>query len=334
MGLPDPTAPTQQRIADLQASVARLENELAQMAQTRLENERNIAFLKGVLEQSLAGIYVIDGGTFAYVNQTFADIFGYPSPDDIIGKIGVPDLVAPECRDLVLGNVQKRTSEEVHEMRYAFTGLRKDGSRNLVEVHGRAMELNGTRQVIGLLIDLSHLDRANSLAYYDTLTGLPNRALFQDRLEQSIKHAQRSEESFALLFMDLDGFKQINDHRGHLAGDRVLQEFAQRMQCVFRESDTVARLGGDEFVAIMPCPCGDCHHSDECEAVARRALDVLAALAAPIELDGQPAPITASIGISRFPNDGTDLEQLLGHADAAMYRAKKCGRNTYRFALV
>ena len=122
------------------------------MTRDQAEHERHITFLRGILEQSLAGIYVISNGQFDYVNQTFADIFGYASPAEIISSIKVEDLVSPECRELVLGNIRKRTTGAVNELRYAFTGLRKDGARNLVEVHGRTLESAGQRMVIGLLL--------------------------------------------------------------------------------------------------------------------------------------------------------------------------------------
>ncbi len=311
------------QVAALEATISRLENDVRAMTRDQAEHERHITFLRGILEQSLAGIYVISNGQFDYVNQTFADIFGYASPAEIISSIKVEDLVSPECRELVLGNIRKRTTGAVNELRYAFTGLRKDGARNLIDVHGRVLESAGQRMVIGLLLDMTNFERANALAFYDSLTGLPNRALFLDRLTQAIKQAQRNHESFALLFMDLDGFKRVNDTQGHIAGDRVLQEVSRRLLQLFRESDTVARFGGDEFVAIMP---GDN------AIIEQRAASVIQSMVIPVQLDKGTTTIGISIGIGLFPANGEDTHNLIVSADAAMYLAKQSGKSTYCFA--
>lgn len=322
---PAANPPDTESVTALQATVSRLEAEHLALTQARVENEKSIAFLTGILEQSLAGIYVINKGKFEYVNQVFADIFGYASPAEVMQTVGLLDLVSPECRSLVLENVRKRTVGETNEVKYTFAGLRKDGSRNLVEVHGRAMETAGARVVIGLLLDITHFERATTLAFYDSLTHLPNRALFHDRLAQTIKQAQRNQDSFAVLFMDLDGFKHTNDTLGHAAGDHVLQEFSKRLVPLFRESDTVARLGGDEFVALMPC-------EENGKTPAQRAARIIQCLEPPIQFNGQAIAVGVSIGISVFPPHGTTAESLIQGADAAMYEAKKSGKNTYRMA--
>ena len=159
----------------------------------------------------------------------------------------------------------------------------------------------------------------------DALTGLPNRLLFNDRLDTIIREATRNGECFAVLFVDLDRFKAINDTLGHAAGDELLRQVAQRLSECLRKTDTLARLGGDEFVAIMPCVT----EPPTMSVVARR---ILARLAEPFDLPGGSGRIAASIGIAFYPEDATDTGRLMRAADTAMYRAKEAGRNTFVFA--
>jgi diguanylate cyclase (GGDEF)-like protein len=161
------------------------------------------------------------------------------------------------------------------------------------------------------------------LAYHDTLTGLPNRQLFLDRLNLAISHAHRAQTRLAVFFLDLDRFKVINDSLGHAIGDRLLQAISRRLTSLLRDGDTVTRIGGDEFTILVP----HLQHSDDAIVVARKVRD---ALKHPIELDGRELYVSTSIGISLYPNDGDDATALLRNADAAMYRAKAQGRDTFR----
>ena len=161
------------------------------------------------------------------------------------------------------------------------------------------------------------------LAYHDTLTGLPNRQLFLDRLNLAIAHAHRTAQRLAVFFLDLDRFKIINDSLGHAIGDRLLQAISQRLVALLREGDTVTRIGGDEFTILVP----HLQHPDDAIVVARKVRDTLKH---PIELDGRELYVSTSIGISLYPNDGEDATSLLRNADAAMYRAKAQGRDTFR----
>jgi diguanylate cyclase (GGDEF)-like protein len=160
-------------------------------------------------------------------------------------------------------------------------------------------------------------------ATHDVLSGLPNRMLLADRLGQAIAHAERRQKHFAVFVVDLDRFKAINDSLGHLAGDAMLKEVARRLASVLRKADTLARLGGDEFVLVL----NEISAPADVEAVAAR---VLADIARPVKLSDLELHTSASIGISLFPTDGTNADTLLQHADAAMYHAKKNGRNTYQ----
>ena len=162
------------------------------------------------------------------------------------------------------------------------------------------------------------------LAYHDTLTGLPNRMLFMDRIDQSINRATRNGQKFALLYIDIDHFKVINDSMGHDAGDKLLTCVTERLQENLRQSDTIARLGGDEFTVILD-------NLSEPEAVISIVQNLLGVLAEKIIIDGRNVHVGASIGVAIYPDDGESFGALLKNADTAMYRAKEKGRNTFQF---
>jgi diguanylate cyclase (GGDEF)-like protein len=187
--------------------------------------------------------------------------------------------------------------------------------------HSLSLMLDNAREVEEILAARRKLDY---LAHFDILTGLPNRELFTDRIRQAIAHAHRTDGKVALLFVDLDNFKGINDSYGHAVGDQLLKEVAARLKACVREDDTVARLAGDEFIVMLP----DVETVDDAATVARKILEVLAH---PLPLEGNELYTGASIGISLFPVDAADGEELLRTADLAMYRAKQEGRNDYRF---
>ncbi len=158
--------------------------------------------------------------------------------------------------------------------------------------------------------------------YHDGLTGLPNRALFIDRLEQAIARSRRSGKRTAVCLLDLDRFKSINDTLGHHAGDELLQQVALRVSQSLRGGDTLARTGGDEFVAVIP-------DLADTSAAAVVAAKIIGAFAAPFQIGGAPVSVTCSVGVSLFPEDGASVELLQRAADAAMYAAKGAGRNRY-----
>ena len=186
-------------------------------------------------------------------------------------------------------------------------------------------------QFISIFSDISEKklseERIYHLAHYDVLTGLPNRSSFHKGFEDALLHAERHSRRVALLFLDLDHFKLINDASGHPAGDELLKQVALRLKETVREEDTVARLGGDEFTVLLD----DIHSVEDASLVAEK---ILQQLAKPFRLDHSELVITASIGISLFPNDGNDVSTLLKNADTAMYRAKERGRNNFQFFTV
>lgn len=167
-------------------------------------------------------------------------------------------------------------------------------------------------------------DILQKMAHHDVLTGLPNRILFDDRLRHAAAQAKRRQGSLAILYVDLDGFKAVNDRLGHLVGDGVLKEVARRMKESARQADTIARIGGDEFSIVVE----DMVSRESVESTARRMLD---ALKKPMSFDGQTCAVGASIGISVYPKDTENLEELVKLADAAMYYVKEHGRNNVRF---
>ncbi|MDD4912175.1 MAG: diguanylate cyclase [Sideroxydans sp.] len=160
------------------------------------------------------------------------------------------------------------------------------------------------------------------LAYHDMLTNLPNRMLFQDRVQQEIVHSKRNKAKFAVVFIDLDGFKEVNDTRGHAGGDKLLQTIAKRLRACLREGDTVARLGGDEFTILLT-------GMEQGEGLERVLNKIINSVAQPCPLGEFTASVTASIGVSLYPADATGVEKLLLHADAAMYQAKQAGKNRF-----
>ena len=165
-------------------------------------------------------------------------------------------------------------------------------------------------------------DRIRHLAYHDALTGLPNRLLLKDRLGVALSQALRRQSLVAVLFLDLDGFKQVNDRLGHEIGDRLLQEIAGRLSRLTRSGDTLARLGGDEFVMVL----ADLHRPEDVVVIARK---IVVALREPFVLHGHELHVTASVGVSLAPSDAVEVDVLIANADAAMYRAKEKGGNTF-----
>jgi len=188
------------------------------------------------------------------------------------------------------------------------------GDRNLVQVIiNNISERTRTEQII------------RQMAYYDSLTSLPNRRLFDDHLHLALTQARRFGRQVAILFIDLDNFKKINDRLGHTVGDELLREVAQRLRnCCLRESETVARFGGDEFIILLP----EITNIDEVEGLVRK---IFRAFQNNFTIQDKPLLTNLSIGISIFPLDGEDSQTLVIHADYALYRAKAEGRNTHRF---
>jgi diguanylate cyclase (GGDEF)-like protein/PAS domain S-box-containing protein len=208
--------------------------------------------------------------------------------------------------------------------------IRKDGVQLAIEdsaspIHDNSGGVVGAVMVAhDVTVAREQADRFERLALYDILTGLPNRSLLGDRLDQAVERAHRTGCVVALLFLDLDRFKPVNDSKGHAIGDQLLKLVASRLLTCVRSSDTVSRYGGDEFIIMLP----DIVHTEDAAKCAQKAL---AAINAPFEVNGLQLQIGASIGIASCPRDATNSLMLIKYADAAMYRVKSTGRNTFLF---
>ncbi len=211
--------------------------------------------------------------------------------------------------------------------RFEWTSKRLDGHDFPVEVSMVTITLNGKQAFYTTLRDISEQKNAEArirhLAQYDVLTGLPNRTLLTDRVNQAINIAQRNQQHLSLMFFDLDRFKNVNDTLGHGVGDELLIQVSQRLQAIVREQDTVARIGGDEFVLLLL--------DTNVDGATRVAEKLMNSIAEPFRVHHHEISITPSIGISVYPDDGRDFDGLLKSADIAMYRAKQSGRNNYHF---
>jgi len=262
-------------------------------------------------------------GTILDINRTGLEQRGY-TRGEIIG-MHITRLDPPEFA----AKVPKRLDDiEKGGAVFESAHLKKDGTAMPVEINARVIELDGKRVFFSVIRDISERRTAEQkiaqLAHFDALTKLPNRTLFYDRLDQAVSRAKRYKQKFAVLFLDLDGFKQVNDNFGHHVGDSLLAVVAERLAESARDMDTVARVGGDEFIFIL----NNIDHADNAILVAHKILE---ALSEPIVISGNSCLVGCSIGISIFPDDTDCQETLVKMADDAMYIAKKTGSNNYQF---
>ncbi len=265
-------------------------------------------------------------GVYRGCNRAFEEYIGRPR-SEIVGRtvheLAPSDLAEVyHAADLALLREHGVQTYE-SQVRYA-DGSRRDVLFNKATFPGPAGEVAG---LVGTILDVTDRKAAEARlqhqAFHDALTGLPNRALFMDRLGLALAAARRGPARVALVYLDLDRFKMVNDTLGHHAGDRLLQEVGRRLAAAVRDSDTMARMGGDEFCAIVP----DVVDGAEAAAVAHR---LAAALRPVVELQGHDLHVTASVGVALHPTDGEDPHTLLRCADAAMYQAKESGPNAVR----
>jgi diguanylate cyclase (GGDEF)-like protein/PAS domain S-box-containing protein len=289
--------------------------------------EASLQLAASVFTHAREGILITDAdGVIVDVNATFTRITGYRR-DEVIGRN--PRLLksgrqTPECYAAMwqallgqgywCGEVwNRRQSGEVYAELLTISAVR-DGA-------------GVTQNYVALFTDITqikeHQSQLEQIAHYDALTGLPNRVLLGDRLRQAIAHSQRRGQALAVVYLDLDGFKAVNDNHGHEVGDELLIVLGQRMKGALRDGDTLARIGGDEFVAVLV----DLERAEDCEPVLARLLQ---AAADPVVAGAALLHVTASIGVTLYPQDGVDADQLLRHADQAMYQAKQGGKNRYR----
>ncbi|BCB27535.1 hypothetical protein SKTS_24210 [Sulfurimicrobium lacus] len=324
----------EQRIEVRTQALVQTNQELLKEAAERRQAEKELverhAFSQALLKAQSdvdEGMLVLQDGGIVFANEAMARLTGY-RVDELLGGMPYADLVHPDSRSEIQDKNRRRLAGEQFENRYETSIVTKEGERREVELAVAIVKNGEIIQTVVVVRDITERkglqDNLRHMAHYDELTNLPNRALFFDRLERALADARRHGSDFAMLFIDLDGFKAVNDAYGHQAGDRLLQEVAHRMEQCVRESDTVARMGGDEFAVIV----GDVAQNEDASGVAQKIID---SLSAPLLLDGVDCHIGASIGISLFPHDGETSETLLTKADGAMYSAKNKGKNTYCF---
>lgn len=284
-----------------------------------------------VFENTIEGVVVTDkNGIIEWINPAFTSITGY-SDYEVIGKN--PRILRSEKHDKEFYRQMWSSLEVTGQWQGEIWNRRKNGETypEWLTISAIKDENGNTVQYVSVFNDISErIKREEHIkyqAFHDALTKLPNRYLLYDRLNMLISHAQRNEEKIAVMLLDLDRFKRINDTMGHPAGDLLLQEVAERLKGCLRLGDTVSRLGGDEFCIVLE----DIKTVDNVVKVSNKIFN---ALSRPIQLKGHELHITTSIGVSIFPNDGCDVDALIKNADTAMYEAKASGRNSLRLYTV
>jgi diguanylate cyclase (GGDEF)-like protein/PAS domain S-box-containing protein len=309
-----------------------IQSVLETLAPSESENEPSVGLqlLQSAIEQAQDAIVICEAPTeeaspnVCYTNQSFATWISVPR-QEMQGQ----SLFDLPGWDLGEGGRRRILGALIEGKGYEgeMSGVRAQGGEYIVEVHFNPILKNGVcTHYIGIVRDVTSRKRIERElvhnAHHDALTGLPNRKLFRDRLDQSLRRAQRYQDGIALLYIDLDGFKPINDSLGHQMGDLVLQVVSSRLLDVVRASDTVARLGGDEFVVLLPSCAEDKHAQRVAEKIVLSINQVIVG-------QGKEIFITPSIGIAHFTQDAPDADELIKCADMAMYQAKAKGKSQY-----
>lgn len=281
-----------------------------------------------VIDASLDGIMVTDkNGIIQSVNPSFCSITGY-TLQEVIGQS--PSILSSGMHQTEFYQEMWQVLLQHGHWQGEIWNKRKNGDLypqwlTITAIRNENMEIS---QFAAIFSDITERkqqeEKIHQLAYIDELTGLANRRMFFDRLQLSLANAHRHNHQLAVLFLDLDLFKRINDTLGHQAGDQALKEVAHRLNTTVRDGESVARLGGDEFTILLP----EITHTDTLECLAKR---LIKQIEKPIRLLDQEFFLTTSIGIAVYPQDGANAEQLVKHADVAMYQAKNCGRNQFSF---
>jgi diguanylate cyclase (GGDEF)-like protein/PAS domain S-box-containing protein len=330
-------------------------SEISRDTATRKESD---ARYRGLLEAAPDAMVVVNrDGEIVLLNLQAEKQFGY-SRDELVGQ-RITNIIPEGFAERLIADALRSTEDALAQQigtGIELYGQRKDGSTFPIEIMLSPLESTEGILVTAAIRDITtrkkaeaflvqkveELNRSNvelaesayaaqtlteqmaHLAEHDPLTGLPNRLLLNDRVGQSIKLARRHRCQVGVLFLDLDGFKHINDSLGHVIGDKVLQSIAKRLTDCLRAPDTISRLGGDEFVVLLP----EMRQPEDAAITARRLLQ---ALAAGHSIGGHDLHVTTSIGVSVYPDDGLDAETLIKNADTAMYQAKENGHHSYQF---
>src|SRR5262249_36565314 len=293
---------------------------VAQHVASALDKKRAVEALREseirfrtLAETAPCAIFIYQGSEIRYVNAVAGEMSGY-SAEELL-RMSFWDLVHPDFHDALRERGPAGSWDAAAATpRVEFKIVRKSREERWLDLSTGRIEFAGEAAVLGTAFDVTERRRADeqikALAYHDPLTGLPNRVLFADRLSVAVAHAHRLRHKLAVLFLDLDGFKVVNDSLGHALGDRLLRSVAEPLQSCLREGDTVARQGGDEFTLLLP-------GIPRSEEAARVAEKIREALRLPQIVDGRELFVTASMGISLYPDDGEDAEALIKAADVA-----------------
>ncbi|WP_222102277.1 putative bifunctional diguanylate cyclase/phosphodiesterase, partial [Candidatus Propionivibrio aalborgensis] len=306
-----------------------LRRELNERRQAESRIEQSLSLLRATLDATADGIVAVDSGQHVEsFNVRFLEMWHIPP--EAIGGLHAREITVLMARQLMAPDafIEMARHFDTHPDAERCEVLDLNDGR-ILECYSRPRRIG--EQIVGRVWsfrDITERRQAETrLAYmanYDSVTGLPNRHLLRERLDRAIKHEARSHRHLAIMFLDLDNFKSINDTLGHDVGDRVLQVVANRLLACLRESDTVARIGGDEFTVLV-------EDMTTMESIAALAQQIIDSLSLPFPLDGREMFCTVSVGIAIYPDDSESLDGLMKSADSAMYRAKEQGRNTYRF---
>lgn len=319
-------APIRDRDGRIVAAIETL-TDLTVLKQVEQALRKSEESYRSLIDRSPDAILVHCHGRVVFGNQAAARLFGWSLPEQM-ANAAVIGLFPQSWRDSVAERIRRAEEEGCEQPYIEEQIITLDGTIIDVETSSNPVSYHGEPAVQTILHDITERkalqERIWRQANYDPLTGIPNRLLFIDRLEQTLARAAREGYHVALLFIDLDRFKEVNDTLGHQAGDELLSQVAQRLSATLRKTDTLARLGGDEFTAIMP----HVMEPPTMSVVARRLLDLLDK---PFRLAAGEGHVTGSVGIAFFPEDGGDATTLMKAADTAMYRAKESGRNTFAF---
>jgi diguanylate cyclase (GGDEF)-like protein/PAS domain S-box-containing protein len=288
------------------------------------------ARVREIVDHSPIGMGIVaPDGRFIRVNHALCAMLGFTSEE--FERLTTSDITHPDDRAAFADEFQQLLSAKIVRIQLEKRFLRKDGTAVWAQITASLLRVseNASPCVLGQIEDITERrmwrEQMYHHAYYDPLTDLPNRRLLLDLVNQALAEASRRGRAVAILYVDVDRFKEINDSLGHDAGDRLLKEVAERLKASVRRGDIVSRQGGDEFVIVLT----DLEHAPDATAV---SLKILEAFARPIQIAENEVNATISIGISLFPNDATqDVDELINKSDAAMYAAKLHGRNCYRY---
>ncbi len=277
-----------------------------------------------LVEKMAEGVYLLYNNRFEFVNNRFVEMFGYTREE--LKKIDFRKLVAPESLPLIEERTRKLKMGEPIPEKYEFVALRKDGEKVHVEASVAYVPYKGGIATQGIVRDITekkaYEKKLRYMATHDILTGLPNRRYFMDFLKAAIESSKRYGHMTAVMMLDLDGFKEVNDKFGHDMGDRVLVKAAERLRRSVRRSDILSRMGGDEFLVLVPI-------LKSAEDVVGMGRKIVNSFREPLEVDGALYNITVSVGAAVFPQDGADAIELIKKADIAMYKVKRSGKNAF-----